>query len=70
MPQGSPSFELDATDLRKIGKGAVIAASGAALPALAQYFGTVEPATAIGGILAGIGGVLVNAARKWLADNR
>ena len=65
---GSSKFQLDKTDLSKLGKGLLIAAGGAILTYLSSWasstdFGTYTPAVVA--MLA----VVVNFGRKYMADN-
>lgn len=66
---GSGKFELNAQDITKIGKGAVIALLGALLTYLAQVlpnidFGAWTP------LIAALAAVLVNIGWKWIKDNQ
>lgn len=62
----SPKYSLNKEDLAKIGKGAGIALAGA----LVVYIAEVVPNVDFGAytpVVVAIAGILVNAARKWLA---
>jgi hypothetical protein len=67
----SKKFSLNSEDLLKIGKGALIAAAGAALAYLsAQVFPQLaESGNSTLVVVAAIGAVVVNAAQKYLRDN-
>jgi hypothetical protein len=65
--EGSQKFSLNTTDLKKIGKGAIIAISGALLVYLTEVvpnvdFGAYTP------VAVALSGILVNAAYKFIAD--
>ena len=66
---GSQKFKLDQTDLTKIGKGALVAIGGALVAYLATVIAHLDQSTVQGALIAAVGGVLINAARKWLNDN-
>ena len=64
----SPRWKLGPVDWKKIGRGALVGATGAALVYLAQYlagvdFGAWTPAATV------VGGVLANTGRKLMQDN-
>ncbi len=68
MANGSPSGFLNADELLKVGKGLLIAASGAAITYIASWvsdtdFGVWTPTVTAGAA------VVVNFLRKWLTDN-
>lgn len=66
---GSKPFNLDRKDWIKIGKGAGLAAAGAAVVYLTRVFGDIEATNPVGEILAFAAMVLLNSARKWINDN-
>jgi len=63
----SKKYKLNKVDLQKIGKGGVIAVSGALLTYLSMTivdvdFGTWTP------LVTSLGGIIVNALSRWLND--
>lgn len=66
---GSKSFSLAKDDWIKIGKGALIAAAGAALAVIAeQAIPALQGSGAAGAIMASVLAIAVNAVRKWIMD--
>ncbi len=68
MP-ASRAFDFKQSDGKAVGRGAVVAAVGAAIVCLTQTtseadFGVWTP------FVTALASVLVNAIRKWLSDNR
>ena len=66
---GSRTLSLNTSELWSIARGALIAAAGAGLTVLAAQVGVLDDGSQTGAILAAVAAVLVNAARKWVADN-
>jgi len=65
---GSSKFKLDKDDLKKLGKGLLIAAGGAMLTYLASWTADVDFGSFTPTIVA-IAAVAINFGRKYLADN-
>lgn len=66
--EDSPKYQLNASDMKSIAVGAGIAVAGALITYLSEAivqvdFGELTP------VVVAISSILVNAARKWLADN-
>lgn len=67
----SSRFQLDSGDFIRIGKGALLAAAGAAVAYLAsELIPLLEGSTLFGGVLAAAASTLLNFVRKWLAEAR
>ena len=64
---GSKSFSLSLVDLKKLGKGMLIAISGAALTYLSEWRGDVDFGIFKPAIVAGLS-VLVAAFQKYIVD--
>lgn len=68
---GSPSFSLSGTDLKKLGIGALLAMGGALVTFLStEFLPNLDQSTLLGALLAGIASVVLNALRKLIADTR
>lgn len=66
---GSETFKLNLEDLKKIGKGLLIAMGGAGLTYLSvQVVPNLEPDTGTQMMLFAAFSAIVNAGRKWLTD--
>ena len=65
---GSPAGSLNWTDLQKVGKGALIAAAGAALTYLSEHLGSVDFGQYTPAVVAGIS-ILINFGWKFLSNN-
>ena len=65
---GSSKFKLDKEDLKKLGKGLLIAAGGAMLTYLASWTADVDFGSFTPTIVA-VSAVVINFGRKYLADN-
>lgn len=65
---GSKPLTLDTTDLKKLGKGMLIAAAGAAMTALTTWVSQTDFGIWNTAIAAGYS-VLANAVLKYLSDN-
>lgn len=64
---GSKSFSLSLVDLKKLGKGMLIAVAGASLTYLSEWLGNVDFGIFTPAIVAGMS-VLVAAFQKYLID--
>lgn len=51
--------------LRKVLRGAAVAAVGAVVPVLLEFSGTLDDGTALGAVLAAVCAVVANALRKF-----
>lgn len=68
---GSPSFSLSGTDLKKLGIGALLAMGGTLVTFLStEFLPNLDQSTLLGALLAGIASVVLNALRKLIADTR
>ena len=68
---GSPSFSLSGTDLKKLGIGAFLAMGGTLVTFLStELLPNLDQSTLLGALLAGIASVVLNALRKLIADTR
>ena len=68
---GSSPFNLSKDDWIAIGKGAGLAAGGAALVfAISKLTPALDQSTTTGAALAAILAVVLNIARKWVTDTR
>lgn len=68
---GSPSFSLSGTDLKKLGIGALLAMGGTLVTFLStEFLLNLDQSTLLGALLAGIASVVLNALRKLIADTR
>lgn len=68
---GSPSFSLSGTDLKKLGIGALLAMGGTLVTFLStELLPNLDQSTLLGALLAGIASVVLNAFRKLVADTR
>ncbi len=65
--EGSKKYSLNASDLKGIGKGAVVAMGGAGITYLATVVGQVDFGEMTPMVVA-LSGILVNVLRKWLKD--
>lgn len=68
METGSVAGKLSLCDLKKVGRGAVYAAFGAALAYLLDYLGLTKDQNAA--ITTAVCSVLANLAHKWMSDTR
>jgi hypothetical protein len=67
--QGSARFELDLIDLKKIGKGAVIALLGASLTYGTTYFTNVNYGD-LTPVWVAIWSIVANMGWKWISDHQ
>lgn len=67
--EGSKAYSLNKTDLKKIGKGALIAVGGALLTYLTSVIGNLDLGNQWTPIVVAIGSILINAAWKFIQDN-
>jgi len=66
---GSPAFHLNSTDLRKIGKGLLIAATGSSVAYLVEH--QVEFLQALGApVLYPLASMGLHALLKWIQDTQ
>lgn len=66
---GSKPFFLDGTDLGKIAKGALYATVSVLIAIGAeQLIPAIDQSAEVGAIAAGIAGVLLTAARRWVTN--
>jgi len=66
---GSKPGSLDATDWKKIGGGALIAAAAAGITAAANYVGNLDLDDKSAAVVAVVA-VMLNVLRKWITDGR
>ena len=68
---GSRRYALSKSDLRRIAKGAALAAGGAAVTFLAaEVLPEIDGSTVAGAVTAAVASTLLNAARLWIAEQR
>ena len=61
------AFQFDQETIKKIGRGALIAGSGAGAIAFLQFFDTIEfTDPVVASVVAGIISILINAVREWM----
>lgn len=65
----SDRFKLSVGDLKKVGVGVLVAAVPVVATWVGNWCGQFSDDTMTGALIVGIGGVLVNLARKWAAKN-
>ena len=68
MPTGSPAFRLNRSDLFKLLKSVGLAAAGAAIPILSNFFAGTDFGIVGTPIATAISTVALNALRKWMSD--